>query len=79
MNMSKGSITSMTHLGNTVDPALSSDHGIFITNIIPGGLADANGRLKIGDRLMNVQSTVMLSTDARSRSFSLSMNFCAAN
>jgi hypothetical protein len=35
-----------------------SDYGIFITNIIPGGIADKNGRLKIGDRLMHVQAAV---------------------
>ncbi len=34
------------------------DYGIFITNIIPGGIADKNGRLKVGDRLMHVQSLV---------------------
>ena len=35
-----------------------SDHGIFITNIIPGGIAAQEGRLKIGDRLLAVQSEV---------------------
>ncbi len=35
-----------------------SDHGIFITNIIPGGITDKNGRLKVGDRLLSVQSMV---------------------
>jgi hypothetical protein len=34
------------------------DYGIFITNIIPGGITDKNGRLKVGDRLMHVQSLV---------------------
>ena len=34
------------------------DYGIFITNIILGGIADKNGRLKVGDRLMHVQSLV---------------------
>lgn len=37
---------------------LKRDYGIFITNIIPGGIADKNGRLKVGDRLMHVQSMV---------------------
>jgi C-terminal processing protease CtpA/Prc len=35
-----------------------SDHGIFITNIIPGGIADKQGHLRIGDRLIQVQSMV---------------------
>lgn len=35
-----------------------SDHGLFITNIIPGGIADKSGRLKVGDRLLHVQSMV---------------------
>ena len=35
-----------------------SDHGIFITNIIPGGIADKHGRLNVGDRLVHVQSAV---------------------
>ncbi|CAF3465528.1 unnamed protein product [Rotaria sp. Silwood1] len=35
---------------------VKGDYGIFITNIIPGGIADKNGRLKVGDRLMHVQS-----------------------
>ena len=36
----------------------SSDHGIFINNIILGGIADQNGRLVIGDRLVGVRSAV---------------------
>ncbi|CAF1133946.1 unnamed protein product [Adineta ricciae] len=49
------------HLGFSIAGGISNeyvkgDHGIFITNIIPGGIADKNGRLKIGDRLVHVQS-----------------------
>ncbi|CAF1394517.1 unnamed protein product [Rotaria sp. Silwood1] len=35
---------------------VKGDYGIFITNIIPDSVADNNGRLKVGDRLMSVQS-----------------------
>ena len=42
-----------------VDGFLFRDYGIFITNIIPGGIADKNGRLKVGDRLMHVHSSVI--------------------
>lgn len=43
-----------------VDQCLRSfrDYGIFVTNIIPGGITDKNGRLRVGDRLMHVQSMV---------------------
>ena len=34
------------------------DHGIFINKIIPGGIAAEDGRLRIGDRLLAVQSEV---------------------
>ncbi|UJR30241.1 hypothetical protein I4U23_017779 [Adineta vaga] len=49
------------HLGFSIAGGISNeyvkgDHGIFITNIIPGGIADKNGRLKVGDRLVHVQS-----------------------
>ena len=44
----------------TVVSACCRDYGIFITNIIPGGIADKNGRLKVGDRLMHVQSMVKI-------------------
>ncbi|CAF0737147.1 unnamed protein product [Adineta steineri] len=49
------------HLGFSIAGGISHEHvkgdyGIFITNIIPGGIADKNGRLKVGDRLMHVQS-----------------------
>ena len=33
---------------------LKSDHGIFITKIIPGGAADLDGKLSVGDRLISV-------------------------
>ena len=51
------------HLGFSIAGGISHEHvkgdyGIFITNIIPGGIADKNGRLKVGDRLMHVQSMV---------------------
>ncbi|CAF0833766.1 unnamed protein product [Didymodactylos carnosus] len=35
---------------------VKGDHGIFITNIIQGGIADQNGRLKVGDRLIHVST-----------------------
>ncbi|CAF2449682.1 unnamed protein product [Rotaria sp. Silwood2] len=52
---------SNAHLGFSIAGGISHEHvkgdyGIFITNIIPGGIADKNGRLKVGDRLMHVQS-----------------------
>lgn len=57
MNMSKGlfyfkkkNLSNISHY--------FSDHGIFITNIIPGGVADKQGHLRIGDRLIQVQSMV---------------------
>lgn len=31
-----------------------NDHGIFITKIIPGGSADLDGKLSVGDRLISV-------------------------
>lgn len=31
-----------------------NDHGIFITKIIPGGAADLDGKLAVGDRLISV-------------------------
>ncbi|CAF1555736.1 unnamed protein product [Rotaria sordida] len=36
---------------------IEGDPGIFIINIIPGTVAHANGRLKVGDRLMYIQSS----------------------
>ncbi|CAF4594175.1 unnamed protein product [Rotaria sp. Silwood1] len=52
---------SNVHLGFSIAGGISHEHvkgdyGIFITNIIPGGIADKNGKLKVGDRLMSVQS-----------------------
>lgn len=33
---------------------LKNDHGIFVTKIIPGGAADMDGKLQVGDRLISV-------------------------
>lgn len=33
---------------------LKNDHGIFVTKIIPGGSADMDGKLQVGDRLISV-------------------------
>jgi disks large protein 1 len=33
---------------------IKNDHGIFITKIIPGGAADMDGKLAVGDRLISV-------------------------
>ena len=33
---------------------VKNDHGIFVTKIIPGGAADIDGKLKVGDRLLSV-------------------------
>ena len=33
---------------------LRNDHGIFVTKIIPGGAADVDGKLQVGDRLISV-------------------------
>jgi disks large protein 1 len=33
---------------------IKSDHGIFVTKIIPGGSADLDGKLSVGDRLISV-------------------------
>ena len=30
------------------------DDGVFITKIAPGGLAEIDGRLRLGDRLLSV-------------------------
>ncbi|CAF3354162.1 unnamed protein product, partial [Rotaria sp. Silwood2] len=53
---------SKAHLGLSIaggirDEHVKGDYGIFITNIIPGGIADKNGRLQVGDRLMHVYSS----------------------
>lgn len=59
MNMLKGLVlfTCFFSVENT-NVCIFRDYGIFITNIIPGGIADKNGRLRVGDRLMHVQSMV---------------------
>ncbi|CAF3694007.1 unnamed protein product [Rotaria sp. Silwood1] len=36
---------------------IEGDHGIFIRNIIPETIADKNGRLRVGDRLMHIRSS----------------------
>ncbi len=33
---------------------IRNDHGIFVTKIIPGGSADLDGKLSVGDRLISV-------------------------
>lgn len=33
---------------------IKNDHGIFVTKIIPGGSADLDGKLSVGDRLISV-------------------------
>ncbi len=33
---------------------LKNDHGIFVTKIIPGGAADLDGKLCVGDRILSV-------------------------
>lgn len=33
---------------------IRNDHGIFVTKIIPGGSADVDGKLSVGDRLITV-------------------------
>ena len=33
---------------------IRNDHGIFVTKIIPGGSADLDGKLAVGDRLISV-------------------------
>jgi disks large protein 1 len=33
---------------------IRNDHGIFVTKIIPGGSADVDGKLSVGDRLISV-------------------------
>ena len=33
---------------------IKNDHGIFVTKIIPGGAADMDGKLAVGDRLISV-------------------------
>jgi C-terminal processing protease CtpA/Prc len=33
---------------------IRNDHGIFVTKIIPGGSADMDGKLAVGDRLISV-------------------------
>ena len=34
---------------------IKNDHGIFVTKIIPGGAADMDGKLAVGDRLISVR------------------------
>jgi C-terminal processing protease CtpA/Prc len=33
---------------------IKNDHGIFVTKIIPGGAADLDGKLDVGDRILSV-------------------------
>jgi C-terminal processing protease CtpA/Prc len=33
---------------------IKNDHGIFVTKIIPGGAADLDGKLAVGDRILSV-------------------------
>lgn len=42
---------------------VDGDNGIFITKIIPGGAADAEGTLAVGDRVIKVRLLFLL--DAR--------------
>lgn len=35
------------------------DDGVFITKIATGGLAEADGRLRLGDRLLSVSCDVL--------------------
>lgn len=39
---------------------IKNDHGIFVTKIIPGGAADLDGKLSVGDRLISVSSILKL-------------------
>lgn len=36
---------------------IKNDHGIFVTKIIPGGAADLDGKLAVGDRILSVSGT----------------------
>ncbi len=36
---------------------VEGDDGIFITKIIPGGAADADGTLSVGDRVIKVRQS----------------------
>lgn len=39
---------------------IKNDHGIFVTKIIPGGVADMDGKLAVGDRLISVSGDIFL-------------------
>lgn len=39
---------------------IKNDHGIFVTKIIPGGAADMDGKLAVGDRLISVWKFLLL-------------------
>ncbi|CAF1144934.1 unnamed protein product [Rotaria magnacalcarata] len=50
------------HLGFSIGGGIGHEHikgdcGIFIINMIPGDIADENGQLEVGDRLMHIQSS----------------------
>lgn len=39
---------------------LKNDHGLFVSKIWPGGEADLDGRLSIGDRIISVIILIIL-------------------
>ena len=39
---------------------IKNDHGIFVTKIIPGGSADLDGKLSVGDRLISVRGSLTI-------------------
>ncbi|CAF1086367.1 unnamed protein product [Didymodactylos carnosus] len=59
IELHKSSITSLgfSIAGGINNEHVKGDHGIFITNIIQGGIAGQNGRLRVGDRLMQISTS----------------------
>lgn len=39
---------------------LKNDHGLFVTKIWPGGEADLDGKLAVGDRIISVREIIKL-------------------
>ncbi|CAF1586629.1 unnamed protein product, partial [Rotaria sordida] len=50
------------------------DYGIFITNIIPGGVADKNGKLKVGDPTVYSLNTQLQSANTSIQNQLISRN-----
>ena len=41
--------------GGVDTPYLADDDGVYVTNVIPGGAAELDGRMKLGDKIISVR------------------------